>query len=81
MLHAWKHRKVSVAKASVATEQKSAVPTNVQTSFQLISVSTEAKSISREARQVPREPKTSQTKQVWKAKQKAPREALGEAKT
>ena len=50
VLHAQKHRKVSVTKASVATEQKSAVTIQVngQTSLQLLS--TEAKSVSREAR-------------------------------
>jgi len=66
VLHAQKHRKVSVAKASVATEQKSALTVRAtgQTSFQLLSVLTEAKSASREARQVPCEPKTLLSKQV-----------------
>ena len=69
VLHARKHRKVFVAKASVATEQKSALTmrANGQTSLQLLS--TEAKSASR---------KTSLSKQVWSAKQKAPRKASGE---
>ena len=39
-------------------------------------VSTEAKGVSRGAKQVPREPKTAQTKQVWKANQKASRAKL-----
>ena len=76
MLHARKHRRVSVP--SVATEQKSAltVRANGQISLQLLSI--EAKSVSREARQVPCEPKTLLSKQVWRAKQKAPCEVSGE---
>ena len=46
--------------------------------FQLLSASTEAKSGSREAKQVPCEPKTSLSKQVWRAKQKAPCEVLAQ---
>ena len=62
-----------MAKASVAIEQKPALTEQAtrRTSSQLLSASTETKSTSREARQVPCEPKTSLSKQVWRAKQKA----------
>jgi len=78
VLHVRKHRKVSVAKALVATEQKSAITmlTKGQTSLQLLS--TEDKSASHGDKQVPCEPKTSLSKQVWRVKQKAPSEASGE---
>ena len=61
--HTRKHRKVSVAKAPVATEQKSPKAlatsyTSGRTSLQLPSVSTEAKGVSPGAKQVPRESKT-----------------------
>jgi len=84
--HARKHMKVSVAKAPMATEQKSPkalaiTGTSGQTSLQRPSVSTKTKGVSRKAQQVPDEPKISQTKQVWKAKQKAPQEDLGEVET
>ena len=80
MLYARKHRRVSISKAPVVTEQKSALLVHAigRTSPQLPSVSTEAKSVSRDAKQVPRKPKATQTKQVWKAKQKVLREALDE---
>jgi len=82
--HARKHRKVSVAKAPVVTEQKSpkaltTACTGGRTLLQHPSVSTEARGISCEAQQVPGEPKATQTMQLWKAKQKALREALGKA--
>jgi len=64
VLHARKHRKVSMAKTSVATERKPALTGQAtgRTSFQLLSASTEAKSASRKARQVLCEPKTSLSK-------------------
>ena len=82
-LHARKHRRVSIAKAPVATEQKSTKTISIaraigRTSLQFPSVSTKTEGILCEAKQVPREPKTAQGKQVWMAKQTAsPREALG----
>ena len=59
VLHARKHRRVSVARAPVATEHKSTKPASTaraigQTSLQSPLVSTETKGISCEARQVPR---------------------------
>ena len=85
-LHAQKHRRVTIARAPLAIDQKSAKPASItlvigRTSLQFSSVSTKTKGISHEARQVPREPKTPQSKQVWRTKQKAsPREALSEVK-
>jgi len=97
-LHARKHRRVSVAKTPLATNQKVA-PTEVVskpmpaactvkgTSLQFLSVSTEAKLTSCQhgglckASQVPREPRTAQSKQIWRAKPSASlREALCEVK-
>ena len=74
--HARNHRKVSVAKAPVATEQKSpktlaTASTRGQTLFQHPSASSEAKSVSRKAQQVLGEPKTTQTMRVWRAKYRA----------
>ena len=51
--------------------------TSGQISLQCPSVLIETKGASREAQHVPGEPKAAQTKQVWKVKQKAPREVLG----
>ena len=78
MLHARKHRKISVAKAS---EQKPALAGRAtgRASSQLLSASTEAKSASRKASQVPCEPKTLLPKQMWRPKHKAPCAASGEA--
>ena len=80
VLHARKHRKISVAKASVVTEQKPTLAgqTTRQASPQLLSASTEATSASRKTKQVLCEPKTSIPKQMWRPKQKAPCEASGE---
>jgi len=70
-LYARKHRRVSVAKTSLATNQKAApieaepaTCAGEQGSLQFPPVSTEAKLTSHEAKQVPREPKTAQDKQV-----------------
>ena len=99
-LQAWKHRRVSVAKAPLATDQKAApaeaVPKPMpaacaveRTSSQFPLILTEAKltsclhgGFSGKAKQVPHEPKTTQGKQVWRAKQGAsPREASCEVET
>ena len=83
VLHARKHRKVSVAKAFVPAEQKPILAgrTTGQTSSQLLSASIKTKRASREAKQVLCEPKTSLSKQMWRAKHKAPREVSGEVLT
>ena len=78
VLHARKHRKISVAKAS---EQKPALVGRAigRASSQLLSASTEAIGALNKANLVPCEPKTLLPKHMWRPKQKAPCEASGEA--
>ena len=77
-LHARKHRKISVAKAS---EHKPALAgrTTGGSSSQLLSASTEATGVLSKANQVLWEPKILLPKQMWRPKQKAPCKASGEA--
>ena len=84
--YARKHRRVSIAKTPLATDQNAvsieavskpmpAACVGEQRSLQFPSVSTEARltsgqdgGFSYETKQIPREPKTTQGKQVWRAK-------------
>ena len=77
VLHARKHRKISVAKASEHKPVLAGRATG-RASSQLLSASTEVTGALRKASQVPCEPKTSLPKQMWRPKQKAPCEASGE---
>ena len=62
MLHARKHRKVTMTKVS---------------EYKLEAKSSQLLSVSREASHVPCEPKSPLPKKMWKPKQKAPCEASG----